>query len=51
MGADGLYTQTDVTRPGHCNFEAAELLSAFTTLWQQIDAQTLVTAMDLAAHP
>ncbi|HZN98953.1 MAG TPA: hypothetical protein VFB61_14555 [Gemmatimonadales bacterium] len=51
MGADGRYTQTDVARPGHCTFEAAELLSAFTTLWQQIDARTLVTAMDLAAHP
>jgi pimeloyl-ACP methyl ester carboxylesterase len=51
MGADGLYTQTDVARPGHCTFEAAELLSAFTTLWQQINAPTPVTAMDLAAHP
>jgi alpha-beta hydrolase superfamily lysophospholipase len=37
MGAEARYTQTDVARAGHCSFEAAELLSAFSTLGQQID--------------
>jgi pimeloyl-ACP methyl ester carboxylesterase len=36
-GSEALFTGIDVDRPGHCTFEAAELLTAFGSLWQQID--------------
>ncbi|HEX5574812.1 MAG TPA: hypothetical protein VFX42_02960, partial [Gemmatimonadales bacterium] len=31
-GAASLFTQIDITRYGHCTFQPAELLSAFSTL-------------------
>jgi pimeloyl-ACP methyl ester carboxylesterase len=35
-GASALFTQIDVPRHGHCTFEAAELLSAFSSLWDKV---------------
>jgi pimeloyl-ACP methyl ester carboxylesterase len=35
-GKGSLFTQIDVDRYGHCTFEAAELLSAFSTLQQKL---------------
>ena len=35
-GASALFTQIDLPRYGHCDFEAPELLSAFATLWDKV---------------
>jgi hypothetical protein len=35
-GKSSLFTQIDVSRYGHCTFEPAELLSAFSTLQQKL---------------
>jgi pimeloyl-ACP methyl ester carboxylesterase len=50
-GSQELFTQLDVVRPGHCTFQAAELLGAFSSLWQQIDDRPAATPMALAAQP
>jgi hypothetical protein len=42
-GSKELFTQIDVVRPGHCSFQADELLSAFSSLWQQIDGRSAAT--------
>jgi len=42
-GATALYSETDVDRYGHCSFESSELLGAFGSLWQQVDARTPAT--------
>ena len=48
-GAEELFTQIDVDRPGHCNFQSSELLGAFGSLWQEVDARTPATLV--ANHP
>jgi pimeloyl-ACP methyl ester carboxylesterase len=45
MGAEALYTQTEVARSGHCTFETAELLSAFSSLWEQIDERPVPASL------
>jgi hypothetical protein len=50
-GSQELFTQIDVDRPGHCTFEAAELLSAFASLWQQIDDRPPVIPLARAPSP
>jgi pimeloyl-ACP methyl ester carboxylesterase len=49
-GSQELFTQVDVARPGHCSFQAAELLSAFGDLWQQIDERA-AASLTRAAQP
>jgi alpha-beta hydrolase superfamily lysophospholipase len=46
-GQDAQLTEIPVERFGHCSFQAAELLSAFATLWNQIPDHpvTLVSAL------
>jgi pimeloyl-ACP methyl ester carboxylesterase len=39
------FTQIDITRPGHCTFTAAELLSAFSTLQERVGNQAVVVAV------
>jgi pimeloyl-ACP methyl ester carboxylesterase len=45
VGATALFRQIDVTRHGHCTFEAAELLSAFGSLWDQVNARPGASVM------
>jgi pimeloyl-ACP methyl ester carboxylesterase len=50
-GSSGLHTQIDINRAGHCAFEAAELLTAFSNLWEQIENQPAETPLALAVQP
>jgi pimeloyl-ACP methyl ester carboxylesterase len=50
-GSQERFTQIDVDRSGHCTFEAAELLSAFGSLWQQIDDRPPVIPLARAPSP
>ncbi len=42
-GASALFRQVDVTRHGHCTFEEAELLSAFGSLWDQVNVRPVAS--------
>jgi pimeloyl-ACP methyl ester carboxylesterase len=44
-GASALFRQIDVTRHGHCSFEAGELLSAFGSLWDQVNARPAASVL------
>ena len=43
-GASAELTQTSVSRPGHCAFQASEVFGAFATLWQKIGAGSAALA-------
>jgi pimeloyl-ACP methyl ester carboxylesterase len=38
-GTTAWYSQIDVDRHGHCTFESAELLGAFSALWEQVERE------------
>jgi pimeloyl-ACP methyl ester carboxylesterase len=43
-GTSAELTQTSVSRPGHCAFQASEVFGAFATLWQKIGAGSAALA-------
>jgi pimeloyl-ACP methyl ester carboxylesterase len=49
-GATAFFTQIDVTRFGHCTFEAGELLSAFASLWDKVRDRPAAARSGLALH-
>jgi pimeloyl-ACP methyl ester carboxylesterase len=49
-GASAWFTQIDVARHGHCTFEAAELLSAFASLWDRVNARPAASVAAAVRH-
>jgi pimeloyl-ACP methyl ester carboxylesterase len=49
-GASAWFTQIDVARHGHCTFEAVELLSAFASLWDRVNARPAASVAAAVRH-
>ena len=49
-GATAQFRQVDVVRHGHCTFEEGELLSAFGSLWDQVNARPAASSAMVVAR-